>query len=79
MSTSELKKMLVSKINLIEDDAYLLAINTLIDTSLNRSKIFELNDTQRDKIEESINQVAEGKTYEIENAFDDIDKWLQKK
>jgi hypothetical protein len=79
MSTSELKKMLVSKINLIEDDAYLLAINTLIDTSLNRSKIFKLNDTQRDKIEESINQVAEGNTCEIDSAFDDIDKWLQKK
>ncbi len=74
MNTSELKKMLVSKINLIEDDAYLLAINTLIDNCLN----VKLNDKQRNKINESMNQVLEGNTIDIDSAFDDINRWLKK-
>ena len=76
MSTSELKKMLVSKINLIEDDAYLLAINTLIDNCLNGNDIFKLNDKQWNKINDSMNQVLEGNTIDIDSAFDDINRWL---
>jgi hypothetical protein len=79
MSNSEFKKMLVNKINLIEDEAYLLAINTLIDNCLNGNVIFKLNDKQRNKINESMNQVLEGYTFDIESAFDDIDRWLKKK
>ncbi len=71
--------MLLNKINLIEDDAYLLAINTLIDNCLDGNEIFKLNDKQRKKIKESMNQVREGNTIDIESAFDDINKWLKKK
>lgn len=79
MSNSEIKKMLLNKINLIEDDAYLLAINTLIDNCLDGNEIFKFNDKQRKKIKESMNQVREGNTIDIESAFDDINKWLKKK
>ena len=79
MSNSEFKKMLVNKINLIEDDAYLLAINTLIDNCLDGNEIFKLNDKQRNKINESMNQVREGNTFDLESTFDDINRWLEKK
>ncbi|MFY8107640.1 MAG: hypothetical protein ACOVO9_01565 [Bacteroidia bacterium] len=76
MSNSEFKKMLVNKINLIEDEAYLLAINTLIDNCLNGNVIFKLNDKQWNKINDSMNQVLEGNTIDIDSAFDDINRWL---
>jgi hypothetical protein len=79
MSTLELKQMLVNKIKLIEDDSYLLAINTLIDSSLNENAVFKLNNEQKYKIEKSIKQAEKGNTTDINKAFDDIDEWLQKK
>ena len=79
MSTLELKQMLVNKIKLIEDDSYLLAINTLIDSSLNENTVFKLNNEQKNKIEKSIKQAEIGNTTDIDKAFDDIDEWLQKK
>jgi hypothetical protein len=79
MSTLELKQMLVNKIKLIEDDSYLLAINTLKDSSLNENAVFKLNNEQKNKIEKSIKQAEKGKTTDIDKAFDDIDEWLQKK
>ncbi len=79
MSTLELKQMLVHKIGLIEDDTYLLAINTLIDSTLNENVVFKLNHEQRDSIEKSIKQAKNGNTLSINKAFDDIDVWLQKK
>ena len=42
MNTLQLKQMLVQKIELIQDDSYLLAINTLIDSSINANKVFIL-------------------------------------
>jgi hypothetical protein len=79
MSTLELKQMLVNKIKLIEDDSYLLAINTLIDSSLNENAVFKLNNEQKNKIEKSIKQAEKGNKTDIDKAFDDIDEWLQKK
>ena len=79
MSTLELKQMLVNKIKLIEDDSYLLAINTLIDSSLNENAVFKLNNEQKYKIEKCIKQAEKGNTTDINKAFDDIDEWLQKK
>lgn len=79
MSTLELKQMLVHKIGLIEDDSYLLAINTLIDSTLNENVVFELNQEQKTSINKSIQQAKTGKTLTINKAFDDIDEWLQKK
>jgi len=79
MSTLELKQMLVHKIGLIEDDSYLLAINTLIDSTLNENVVFELNQEQKTRIDKSIKQAETGKTLTINKAFDDIDEWLQKK
>jgi hypothetical protein len=79
MSTIELKQMLVNKINLIEDDTYLLAINKLIDSSFNENVSFKLNDEQRNDIEKSVKQVEKGNVLSLNKAFEEIDEWLLKK
>ncbi len=78
MNTLQLKQMLVQKIELIQDDSYLLAINTLIDSSMNANKVFILNDEQKIKLLESKKQLANNEVTEIEDAFNEIDLWLEK-
>jgi len=79
MNTLELKQMLFQKIELIQDDLYLEAINTLIDSSMNANKVFILNDEQKIKLLESKKQLENNEVTEIEDAFNEIDLWLEKK
>ena len=79
MNTLQLKQMLVQKIELIQDDSYLLAINTLIDSSMNANKVFILNDEQKMKLIESKKQLNNNEITELEDAFNEIDLWLEKK
>ena len=79
MNTLQLKQILVQKIELIQDDSYLLAINTLIDSSINANKVFILNEEQKIKLIESKKQSANNEITELEDAFNEIDLWLEKK
>jgi hypothetical protein len=79
MNTLQLKQILVQKIELIQDDSYLLAINTLIDSSINANKVFIFNEEQKIKLIESKKQSAKNEITELEDAFNEIDLWLEKK
>jgi hypothetical protein len=79
MNTLQLKQMLVQKIELIQDDSYLLAINTLIDSSINANKVFILNEEQKITLLKSKKQLENNEVTELEDTFDEIDLWLEKK
>ena len=79
MSTLELKQLLVQKIELIEDDNYLIAINNLIDKVNIKNTVFQLNTKQKSKLQKSKLQLEMNDTKELDIVFNEIDLWLQKR
>lgn len=79
MSTLELKQLLVQKIELIDDDKYLIAINNLIDKVNIKNTVFQLNTKQKSKLQKSKLQLEMNDTKELDIVFNEIDLWLQKR
>jgi len=79
MSTLELKQLLVQKIELIDDDNYLIAINNLIDKVNIKNTVFQLNTKQKSKLQKSKLQLEMNDTKELDIVFNEIDLWLQKR
>jgi hypothetical protein len=59
MTTIELKKVLIHRITEIDDESFLNAIKTILDTK-SKSQILTLTDEQRKEIIESKKQIEEG-------------------
>ena len=85
MSTIELKKILKSKIDEIDDEAFLSAINTILETKSNSSKNYKqdlqkiifLNDQQKKEIQNSQKEYLEGNFIENDVLNEEMKKWLQ--
>mgnify|MGYP003455393771 CR=1 FL=1 len=76
MTTIALKKYLISKINLLEDDAVLKQLKKIVQ---NNEKVYQLSDYQIKRLEESRKQFAEGNFYTQDEVDVMVEKWLKEK
>jgi hypothetical protein len=76
MNTSELKKKLISQINEIEDDSFLLALQTILNgTTASKNHIYEEYNSDILKAEEDIDS---GKIYSQNQVKEKIEEWKKK-
>lgn len=84
MGTIELKNLLISKIAGIDDEAFLSAINTILDSkskSVENSnqefqKIIILTDQQKKEIQNSQQEYLKGNFIENDVLNEEMEKWL---
>lgn len=79
MTTTKLKNIITERISKLEDKDLLEVINHILDSKGNSNKIYEINETQRGKINSSKLQLKEGKRLTNEKVFEEIGKWLKEK
>lgn len=85
MSTIELKEILKSKIDKIDDETFLSAINTILDSKSKSGKnynqdfqkIIILNELQKKEIQNSQKEYLQGNFIENEVLNEEMDKWLR--
>lgn len=84
MNTIELKNMLISKISEIDDEVFLSAINTILDSkseSVNHNqgaqKIIILTEQQKKEIQNSQKEYLEGKYFDNDSVNEEMEKWLR--
>jgi hypothetical protein len=78
MTTIELKKYLVSRITEINDEAFLEAIKTILD-SKSQSQILSLTEEQRLEIMESKKQIEQGLFLGEAEMDQEFEKWESEK
>lgn len=76
MKTIALKKYLVSKINLLEDDSVLDEIKKIVEKN---EKVYELSECQLERLAKSREQFANGEFYTQEQVDLKIEEWLNEK
>ncbi len=85
MSTIELKILLISKIAGIDDEVFLSAINTILDS---KSKSIESNnpdlqktiiltEQQKKEIQNSQKEYSEGNYFDNDSVNEEMEKWLR--
>ena len=72
-ATLKLKQSLIERINSISDIALLETIESLI----NAEGVYELSDEQLARVEESQNQIKQGKFVENKEALNRLKQWLK--
>lgn len=83
MNTIELKNMLISKIAEIDDEVFLSAINTILDSKSKSNykqefqKIIILTDQQKKEIQNSQKEYLEGKYFDNDSVNEEMEKWLR--
>jgi hypothetical protein len=75
MSTIELKKLLKLRIDAIDDEAFLVAINVILDSK--SETIMILSEEQKKSIQNSQNEYLEGNYFENDSVNEEMKKWLQ--
>jgi hypothetical protein len=75
MSTIELKNLLISKINEINDEAFLKAINTILDSK--SEHILMLSDNQKASIQKSREEYIKGNYQTNDAVNEEMEKWLK--
>jgi len=80
MSTSELqmKLDLINRISILNDARIIKEIKELLDFELDE-KVYELNQSQKDRIEEARNEYKNAQTLTEVDANNEIDQWLNEK
>ncbi len=78
MYTIELRKLLIEKIQLTNDNKFLEEASRLLEAEIDDSDVYVLNDKQKEAIKESRNQIANGEFLTDEESNKEIDKWLNK-
>ncbi|WP_396212405.1 hypothetical protein [Flavobacterium sp.] len=75
MSTIELKNLVISKISEVNDEAFLLAINTILDSK--SESILILSDDQKSSIKKSQKEYLEGNYFSNDSVNEEMEKWLK--
>ena len=75
MTAIELKKLLIHRIEEIDDEAFLNAIKTILD-SKSQSQTLNLSNEQRSEIVESKKQISEGLYIDQTQMDKEFEKWL---
>ena len=78
MTTIELKKQLINRISEIDDESFLQAIKTILD-SKTQSQVITLTKAQRQEIEESKKQVEAGEFIEQDELDQKFNQWKSAK
>mgnify|MGYP000243175094 CR=1 FL=1 len=78
MSTIELRKLLIEKIHLTNDDKLLEEASRLLEVEIEESEVYILNDRQKQAIDEARKQVIKGAYLTDEESNKEIDEWLSK-
>ena len=77
MTAIALKKYLVSRINLIDDDSVLDKIKKIVDKK--ESKVYVLSDYQLEKLAESRKQIEDGDFLTQDEMDKKVEEWLNEK
>ncbi len=75
MSTLELKSILIKRISEINDNSFLEAIMTILDSKVD-SNIYHITPKQKDAIIESKKQVVNGEVFSNTQINQEIQEWL---
>ena len=79
MSTIELRKLLIEKIQVTEDDKLLEEAYRLLEVDIEESAdVYVLNDQQKEAIDQARKQIKEGQFLTDEESNRQIDEWLNK-
>jgi len=78
MTTIELKKQLINRISEIDDESFLQAIKTILD-SKTQSQVIALTEAQRQEIDESKKQVEAGEFIEQDELDQKFNQWKSAK
>ena len=78
MSTIELRKLLIEKIQLTDDNKLLEEASRLLEVEIVESDIYILNDKQKIAIEEGRKQIINGEYLTDEESNKEMDEWLSK-
>ena len=78
MTTIELKKQLINRITEIDDESFLQAIKTILD-SKTQSQVITLTEAQRQEIDESKKQVEAGEFIEQDELDQKFNQWKSAK
>ena len=78
MSTIELRKLLIEKIKLTDDDKLLEEASRLLEVEIEESDVYILNDKQKEAIEQGRKQISKGEYLTDEESNREIDEWLSK-
>jgi len=78
MSTIELRHHIIEKLSLIDDDSFLKAIKTIVESKVNES-VYKLSDFQKKRIDSGREQIRKGKSISNDVLQKEIDQWLNTK
>jgi tRNA A22 N-methylase len=78
MSTVELRKRLIDKIQTTKDERILEEAYRLLEIETEDIEIYKLNDDQKRAISEARQQIKNGQFLTDEQANKEIDEWLNK-
>lgn len=78
MSTVELRKRLIDKIQTTKDERILEEAYRLLEIETEDIEIYKLNDDQKKAINEARQQIKNGQFLTDEQANKEIDEWLNK-
>ncbi|MEP6556569.1 MAG: hypothetical protein ABJB11_23645 [Ferruginibacter sp.] len=78
MSTIELRKLLIEKIQITNDDKLLEEASRLLEVEIEESEVYILNDKQKEAIDEGRKQIVKGEYLTDEESNKEIDEWLGK-
>lgn len=78
MTTTEIKKRVISKINRATDNELLMDIYKLLNPVFKDNEVYRLSDHHKLAIHTAIKQIADGEYLTNEQAQNDIKEWLKK-
>jgi len=78
MSTIELRNFIIDRISLINDDTFLKAIKTLVESKANEG-VYKLSDFQKKRVESGRQQLRKGQLISDDNLQKEINQWLNTK
>ena len=78
MSTIELRHNIIEKLSLIDDDSFLKAIKTIIDSKVNEG-VYKLSDFQKKRIDSGREQLKKGQSISNDVLQKEVDQWLNTK
>ncbi|WP_114777522.1 hypothetical protein [Botryobacter ruber] len=77
MSTEQLRNLVIDKISAIEDENFLQAIKTILDTNTAASGVYKLTEDQKHKIAIGLEQLNKGQVVSNEDLEKEEDEWLK--
>ncbi len=77
MSTEQLKNLVIDKISEIEDENFLQAIKTILDSNTATASIYKLTEEQKQKVNIGLNQLDKGQIISNEDLEKEEDEWLK--